>query len=443
MKITTPKNINYCATVVEIKEIFPLEGLDSLAATRIFDNQVLIQKDTKPGTVGLFFPVETQLSTEFLRNNNIYRNPELNLDTNHKGYFEDNGRIKCVKFRGFSSEGFFIEIDSLMSLGINPSELKIGDEFDELNGTPICSKYVVKQLRTPGSGGDKNPNNQVFVSKLVENQFNFHADTANLYKNIHVLKEDDIISISDKWHGTSGISSSLLCSMPLSRMGKILSWLGFDIVNVYYDNVRSSRNRVLNDKIGMAPGKRDFRTIADEELVPFIKNGMSIYYELVGYDENGKDIQKGYTYGFTKPVKDEKYTLGKHYGIYIYRITMTNSEGYVVEFSAKQVQDWCKQNGLMPVRQLFYGKVSELYERLVNRQFTGFDDNWKTELLKAMKEYYLEKDCEFCGKGIPAEGVVLRIESTKLKVFKLKSVRFLEGESKNLTKGVEDIESNG
>lgn len=36
------------------------------------------------------FPLETQLSHEFVSQNNLYRNAELNKDQSQKGYFEEN-----------------------------------------------------------------------------------------------------------------------------------------------------------------------------------------------------------------------------------------------------------------------------------------------------------------------------------------------------------------
>ena len=95
--------------------------------------------------------MECQLSKEYLSANNLYRKKELNLDQAKAGYFEENGRIRCVKFRGNKSEGLFMPLHSLKIEGFEDFDLlKINDEFDELDGIPICSKYVVKINRTPG-----------------------------------------------------------------------------------------------------------------------------------------------------------------------------------------------------------------------------------------------------------------------------------------------------
>ena len=78
-------NANYNATVVEIKTLVQLENCDNVQAAIIMGNQVIVSKDTKIGEIGLFFPVETQLSKEYLSVNNLYRDSKLNVDKNKKG----------------------------------------------------------------------------------------------------------------------------------------------------------------------------------------------------------------------------------------------------------------------------------------------------------------------------------------------------------------------
>lgn len=69
MKINKPKNPNYCATVVQIKRLVELEKCDNLQGAIIMGNQVIVDKSVKEGDVGLYFPLETQLSEQYLSNN--------------------------------------------------------------------------------------------------------------------------------------------------------------------------------------------------------------------------------------------------------------------------------------------------------------------------------------------------------------------------------------
>jgi hypothetical protein len=204
MELKRPKNENYAAIVVEIKTLVPLDKCDNVQAAIIMGNQVVVSKEVKVGDIGLFFPVETALSKEYLSANNLYRKPELNNDSTQKGYFEENGRIRCVKFRGHKSEGLFMPMLSIDFAFKNVSSygFNLGDCFDELNNVPICSKYIVKANKTPGQpGSKKNKADKKYESKLVENQFRFHEDTSQLYRNIHKINPDDLISITYKLHG--------------------------------------------------------------------------------------------------------------------------------------------------------------------------------------------------------------------------------------------------
>lgn len=47
-----------------------------------------------------------------------------------------------------------------------------------------------------------------------------------------------------------------------------------------------------------------------------------------------------------------------------------------------------------------------------------------------------------CNNNVPEEGIVLRREVNGIDVYKLKSINFLEKESKMLDRGEIDIESN-
>lgn len=202
MKIKKPENPNYSAIVVEIKTIIPLENCTNVQGAIIMGNQVVVSKDVKVGDTGLYFPLECQLSKEYLSNNNLYSKYELNIDNTKKGYFDENGRIRCQRFRGHKSEGLFMPKESLNFCLKVGDILNLNDTFDELNEIPICSKYIVKTNRTPGQpGSKKSKSTKKYESKLVENQFRFHEDTSQLYRNIHKINPDDLISITYKLHG--------------------------------------------------------------------------------------------------------------------------------------------------------------------------------------------------------------------------------------------------
>ena len=453
MKINKPKNENYSAIVVEIKTLITLEKCDNVQGAIIMGNQVIVSKDVKIGDIGLYFPLECALSKEYLSNNNLYNKSELNADNTKKGYFDENGRVRCQRFRGHKSEGLFMPIGSLSFIFpdiFNPSSkglwydgkednLTIGSEFDELNGISICKKYVVKTNRTPGQPGSrKNKSAKKHESKLVENQFRFHEDTTMLYKNIHKIHPEDLIHISYKMHGTSGISSYVLCKKKLNWVEKILKKLGVNITDTEYDYIYSSRKVIKNEELNPEPNhfySEDIWKIADAELRPYLQKGMTFYYEIVGYLPNGGAIQKDYDYGCEAT---------KH-AIYIYRITSTNVDGKVIEFSAKQVQDFCKKNGLNAVPELFYGYAKDFsgimpVKQEGNNIYLEDLESWRNHFLSAIKTNYNEKFCYICQNQVPEEGVVIRVEGLDFEAYKQKSERFYARETVLLDKGESNIE---
>ncbi len=427
------KNENYAAIVVEIKTLIPLAKCDRVQAAIIMGQQVVVGKDIQIGDIGLYFPVECALSKEYLTANNLYRKPDLNSDPLSKGYFEENGRIRCVKFQGHKSEGLFMPIESMDSFLPYPTfeGLKVGVCFDELNGISICSKYIVKTNRTPGLPGNRNSKvNKQCETKLVENQFRFHNDTSMLYKNLDKIQPDSLISITYKMHGTSGISSYVLCKKKLSWIEKFLSkW--FTIEQTIYDYLYSSRKVIKNAELN--PNAQHFYGtdiwgLAHEKVKPFLQKGMTFYYEVVGYLPSGAFIQGHYDYG---------QEMGQ-FGVYLYRITSTNIDGKVIEFSAKQVQDFCKSKGLNAVPELYYGKADNFIGELIEEGVEKFPDLF----LMKVKEKYNEKNCYMCSNKTPEEGAVIRIEGNEFEAFKAKSTSFYELETKQLDKGEVNIEDN-
>lgn len=438
MKLNTPKNKNYCATVVEITNIIPLKNCDNVVHTNIFGNLVIISKDTHIKQIGIFFPPETQLSKEFLMNNNLYRHKELNKDKEKIGWFEDNGRIKTVKFRTHPSMGFYVPIKLLEFIDIDiDHKLDVGDEFDEINGIPICNKFIRKIKNKQQANKER----RIKESKLVEKQFAFHGDTYHLGKNLFRFEEDTLISITKKMHGTSLGSSKLLCKRKLNWFEKFLRFCKIKINDVEYDYIYNSRSVIKNDDIDKVHKhfyKSDIWEEAHKRLAPYLLSGMSVYAEIVGYTETGSAIQS---------FKGKAFDYGCEAGtfeIYIYRITQTNVDGMKFEFSAKQVQDWCKSNGLNPIPELYYGKASRIFDWIEHDycpyydESISFQDNFYNEL----KRIYLEKDCNMCKNGLPDEGIVVRIEGLHFDAYKMKSFKFLELESKNLDSDNVDIEED-
>jgi hypothetical protein len=455
MIMTTKGNPNYCATIVVIENIVELDGCDNIQGTHIFGNHVIVSKDIKIGDVGIYFPVECSIKEIFLKANNLYRDKTLNIDQTKAGFFELNGRVRCMKLRGFKSEGFWIPLNGLSFFNLTTFNLTndflVGTEFDHIDGVMVCEKYVVKKQSSEQKISKKDKRNKKIkrFNKLIEEQFRFHIDTAQMGKNLHQFKLTDLISISEKVHGISAISSYILCNKKLSIKDKIAKFLRVNVIDKEYENIYSSRRAVKNQYLCKEPSgfySEDIWKQGNDELKDYLDKGMTIYYEICGYLKDGKFIQSPFDYGCE---------TGKH-SIYIYRITSTNIEGKVFEWSMKQIQDWCKEKGLQAVPLHYYGTVQDfikdnltLEEYAIEGDYNTFDifhrissndRDWQEVFLKLLMEKYLEKDCSICKTKLPNEGVCIRREVNVIDVYKLKSFRFRQLESKILDEGKEDIE---
>ena len=213
-------NPNYLAKIVNITEFtkHPNPDCTGLKCAHVGGYSISVSKDMPEGLY-VYFPIGVQINKNILSWANLFRKGELNRDSEKTGFFDDNGRVKAIKLQKYPSEGFLMPIKNLQDSYSEKIEFEEGLEFDsiELNhGTDwICKKYVVKsrQLRSYHTKVAKQPKG---LDKLVENQFRFHYDTILIKKNPYAVQPNDIISITSKVHGTSGISSLVICKKPLS-----------------------------------------------------------------------------------------------------------------------------------------------------------------------------------------------------------------------------------
>ena len=408
---------NYSATIVKIDNIRPHSNADRLNCTTIFLNTVIIGKNVKEGDIGVYFPVETQLSSKFCQANDLIRRDEIVDGKKNKagGMFDANRRVRAQRFRGEESMGFWVEIDALEKwanfVGIKLPKFKDGDSFEEINGEEVCSKFIPK---VRGSGGPSSGGGSESLNQFVDGQFAFHVNTSQFGRNLSNFELDDVISISYKVHGTSVTARKVL---------KKQKFLWFN-AKPKYGFVVSSRNTVKRPSLT----KYDLWVDSTQMCKDVLYDGLAIYGEIAGFNKTGGIIQSGYDYGCDKDGQVAPFNK-----LFVYRITYTSPSGNVIEFSSPQIQEFCKKFGLETPKVFYTGTVRDY---LVSR---GIDtaQHWQKEWALKMKEEFNEKDCFMCKNNVPEEGVVIRKEGLAFEAYKLKSSRFLEKETQLLDKGEE------
>lgn len=422
-KISEKANPNYLAQIVALGNIRPHPNADRLKIATIQGNSVIVGLDAKEGDVYVYFPLECAINKEFLSWSNSFSDKSLNADKEVAGFFNAKGRVRAVKLRGIPSMGYAVPVEKFLSwidIDIYSTEW-IGKEFDSYNDILICEKYVSPLVLKNQNKEKKNQKKVVREPKVVDGQFRFHPDTLQLKKSIHNISPNDYISITRKLHGTSWVASRLLCNKKLTRFEKILKRFGIKIQDTHYDLLWASRRVLKNGFLEI--GNKDHFYSYDlwEEIAKSveyaIQDSITLYGEAVGYTKTGAYIQNGYDYGC--PVGQ--------FATYIYRITTTNHSGQVYEFSHRQVKDYCEKYGLDMVPEIYYGKAKDLYPDL------SVTEHWHQNFLDRLIEDYLEKDCELCkSKKVPDEGICLRKDIFDSEIYKLKSFKFLEWETKEL-----------
>ena len=87
---------------------------------------------------------------------------------------------------------------------------------------------------------------------------------------------------------------------------------------------------------------------------------------------------------------------------------------------------------------MYSGTLSELYPQISTE--THWQEN-VLEALKSEKRFFMEMEEPMNIAKMPREGIVIRIQDDPVaEAFKLKCIKFLEKEAKNIDKGEVDIE---
>lgn len=414
----------YCGYITTIKQLRKHTNADRLQCTTIFGNNVIVDLSYKEGQRVIYFPVDGQLSEEFACDNNLVRLKDEN-GNNVGGYLDpDKRNITALKLRGEKSDGLVLPIE-VLSKYVDVKTLSDGDKISVLDGDEICKKYIPRSNRRRcenNSSGSKNRNRKEEKEKVSYPFFVEHIDTAQLAYNQNAFREGDTCYITLKMHGTSARTANAIEVVKKKRhyiLKKVFKIGDKEIKR--FTVVSGTRRTTLRNYEGGYYGSNAFRQKYQNFFKDKLPKGVEIFYEIVGYTEGEQTIMGRCS---NKLVKDKEFE--KQYGketvfsygckpgendIYVYRMTMTNEDGFTVELPWEQVQIECEKLGV---------KCVPTFEKFV---FTTWED-----LMERVEKYYDGADP--IGKTHVREGVVVRIDNReKFTVYKHKNFSFkvLEG----------------
>jgi hypothetical protein len=264
------------------------------------------------------------------------------------------------------------------------------------------------------SDGNKTRKKKAPVAPL----FAEHADTEQLAYNLGAFKSGDEIEITLKMHGTSQRTGYLPVFKKYKRslIDKILRREGKPIYDWGY--VSGTRRTVLENFEGGYYGSNEFREAHSKFFEGKLNKGEEIFYEVVGYTHTGAPIMAS---GDNKKLNDKDFV--KQYGentvfsygcksivsidcddlqsdIYVYRMTMTNEDGFTVEYSPDFMRYRCEQMGVKTVP-VFTNFILHDYDLEMDTRTPG-------EIVKDVAEKYYDGP-DPIGKTHIREGVVVRI----------------------------------
>ena len=476
----------YTGFVVKVEHLRKHSNADRLQIATFFGNDTIVGLDTKIGDIGVYFPVDGQLSERFCAVNDLVRRK----DENGKpigGYLDPEKRnIKALKLRGEKSDGLYLPITCLADF-CKISDLKVGDTIDTVNGELICQKYIPRSNVRTYSGGAKSAKR---AKVNIAPTFYEHVDTAQLAYNLNAFQPGDIVQLTLKMHGTSGRTGYLpLIHTKQTWFDKLFHRPGKEYKE--YGYITGTRRIVLDGKrSGGFYDSDDFRHAMAAKFENKLHKGEVVYYEIVGFQgQNGapimsevqnskvKDPEFSKQYGKTTVFSygcaqngdyEERVEVNKEdYGdytltewretdyyvppcceAYVYRMTMVSEDGDVVEYSPAQIKERCEQMGVHT--------VMEFETFVIPQEMRKLDDNGDIvnmtagEYVLRMVEKYFDGP-DPIGKTHVREGVVARIlNRSNFAVYKHKNFSFkvLEGIAKDEATApdieeAQEIESQG
>lgn len=435
--------MTHAGYVVKVKNVRPHPNADRLQIATFFTNDVCIGINVPIGELGIYFPSDLQLSEEYCEYNNLVRKKD-DAGNNIGGYMDPNKRnVKAIRLRGEPSDGIYMALSSLEFTGADLNEFKEGDTITVVNGHEICKKYIPKKSNKVSiPQGNRVRKKKVPIAPL----FKEHADTEQLAYNLSAFRPGDQIEITLKMHGTSQRTGYLpkIVGYKKTLIDRILRREGIPLYDWGY--VSGTRRVVLDDYNGGFYGDNSFREEHSKMFEGKLQKGETVYYEVVGFQSSGQPIMGACS---NKKLSDKEFI--KQYGeetvfsygcapdgkpaskcqegekpqsdMYIYRMTMTNEDGYIVEYSPEYIRYRCEQMNIKAVPVLSKFFIPNEKELTLSGQTAG-------EYVQKIAQTFLDTNPDPIGKTHIKEGIVVRIVNRpkfcayKDKVFEFK---ILEG----------------
>ena len=419
-------NPNYAAFIYEVTQTHPLDGLDNLVGVNVGGYQALTSKQTQPGDLFVVLVAGTQISETYARRLNLYRDSSLNADKSQTGYLENNRRIKAIRLRGHASNALLIPFLEFVGVRGGGADLRIGMQFDHIDGVEFSRKFGVPVKSNPNNG----PAVKVHKSGVTSEQFPEHYDTPQWHRVSQDFAGKDV-TVTQKLHGCSWRGSWVEIDRPAKWYERLVAKVGIKTDLKEWKFVVGSRRVIKTEGDGDHWYSTDIWSeyAQTHNLAEALPKGVMVYGELIGWLPDGTPIQRGYTYNLPKGQA----------ALYIYRVTVAGADGTHYDLSDAAMREFAAQRGLkvVPLLASFSRDegvflLGEFLETLTDTTLSD-EDEWA----------FIERPVPLSPDSPCDEGVVIRAEGITPKAAKFKFPRFYEFESVQADAGAADIEEQG
>ena len=371
--------MGHCGFITTLKNVREHPNADKLVLATCFESTVCVSKDKYyEGQIGVYFETDLQLSMEFCEKNGLLAVYENGINVSG-GYMDPAKRnVRAIKLRGEQSDGLFLPLDCLAYTGAKLEEFKLGEQITTVNGHEICRKFIPRSNAPKTAAGGAGKRVKRRAKRSIAPQFFEHKDTEQLQYYLDQFKPGDQIEITRKLHGTSGRTAYVKTFRGMKRT--FWDWLFRREGTPIYDwgTVSGTRRTVMDTFEGGFYGSNEFRKQYHDFFEGKLWKGETVYYEIVGFTHDGKSImgqcsndkvkdkdfvkQYGKTTTFSYGcVPNPKQVAGvadpadpnstfqnieRQSRMFVYRMTMTNEDGEVVEYTPEFTRHSCMYMGV-------------------------------------------------------------------------------------------------
>lgn len=368
--------MSYCGYVTKLENVRRHPNADRLTLANVLGGTVIVGDNAKTGDVVIYFASDGQLSEEYCIYNDLIR--RKNEDGTYSGGFLDpvKRNVRIIKLRGEYSDGLCLPLISLAYTGVDISTIQVGDTITVVNGHEICRKYIPRTNPPKSVQSIKNGKTRKETREKTP-YFAEHVDTPQLRFVMHNFQPGDIICLTEKVHGTSSRNANSLVISRAKRTiwDRILRRPGKEIKEYKY-LVGTRRTTVKNSVEGYY-GSNQFRIDWGKKFIDKLHEGECVFGEIAGFiPETGQPIMATANNKLTKDkdfIKQYGNTTTFSYGCsstgiytgpdgahqempksryFIYRMTYTSSDGYVIEYPWDLTVLRAKQMGFEVVPEL-------------------------------------------------------------------------------------------